>query len=100
MNKEKPVGQRGRPLGTPNKATTEFKDTVSALLRENSDNVAIWLNTVAYGDGDQVKPDPKGALDLLSKLAEYAAPKLARTEVVGDKEQPVALSLTWGDGTN
>lgn len=98
MNKEKkPIGQRGRPLGVPNKATTEFKDTVSALLRDNSDNVAIWLNTVAFGDGDQVKPDPKGALDLIAKLAEYASPKLARTEHAGDKNQPIEHIYKWKD---
>jgi hypothetical protein len=98
MNKEKkPIGPRGRPSGTPNKATTEFKDTVSALLRDNSDNVAIWLNTVAYGDGDSVKPDPKGALDLISKLAEYASPKLARTVHAGDQNQPVEHIYKWKD---
>ena len=87
----------GRKPGVPNKATTEFKDTVSALLRDNSDNVAIWLNTVAFGDGDQVKPDPKGALDLIAKLAEYASPKLARTEHTGDKDKPIEHIYKWKD---
>ena len=40
-------------------------------------NVAMWLGQVA---GE----DPAKALDLIAKLAEFAAPKLARTEVVGD----------------
>jgi hypothetical protein len=31
-----------------------------------------------------IKPDPAKALDNLAKLAEFAAPKLARTEHVGD----------------
>jgi hypothetical protein len=83
---------RGRPKGAVNKATRAFRDTVNALLEGNAENVSEWLNAVAYGDGDQLKPDPKGALDILSKLAEYATPKLARTELAGDKEAPIVIS--------
>ena len=64
----------------PNKATVEFRETVKALLEKNADNVAIWLEQVAKGVGGK-EPAPDKALDLLAKLAEYAAPKLARTEV-------------------
>lgn len=80
----------GRPPGTPNKATVEFKATVQALLEDNRSNVAKWLKLVAEGDPvKDLKPDPGKALDLMAKLAEFAAPKLARTEVVGDAENPV-----------
>lgn len=81
---------KGRPKGSPNKITQEFRDTVKQLLDDNADNVAIWLTQVASGTDDS-KPDPKGALDILSKLAEFAAPKLARTELVGDKENPIIV---------
>jgi hypothetical protein len=71
----------GRGPNTPNKVTREFRETVRALLESNADNVAVWLQQVAEGvDG---KPDPGRALDLLAKLAEYASPKLARTEHTG-----------------
>lgn len=86
---------RGRPPGSENKATRAFRETVNDLLERNSENVSKWLETVAYGDGDQVKPDPKGALDLIAKLAEYAAPKLNRTEHVGENGGPVAIQFTW-----
>jgi hypothetical protein len=76
----------GRPKGVPNKATTEFRVTVQKLLDRNTENVAIWLEQVATGNGD-----PDKALDLLAKLAEYAAPKLARTEHVGDGGGPVRI---------
>lgn len=72
----------GRAAGTPNKATKEFRDTVTKLLSDNASNVATWLSDVANGKGD-VKADPAKALDLLAKLAEFAAPKLGRTEHVG-----------------
>jgi hypothetical protein len=81
---------KGRPKGSPNKVTQEFRETVKQLLDDNADNVAIWLTQVASGTED-AKPDPKGALDILSKLAEFAAPKLARTELVGDKENPIIV---------
>lgn len=84
----------GRPAGVPNKATQEFRETIRQLLENNSENVEKWLTQVAIGDEDN-KPDPKGALDMLAKLAEFAAPKLARTEVVGDKEQPQRMVISW-----
>lgn len=75
---------RGRPKGKPNKATTEFRETISALLSNNSENVDKWLKSVADGDPTvDRKPDPYRALDLMAKLAEYAAPKLSRTELTG-----------------
>lgn len=97
MNKliDKNPPSRGRPKGSENRITTEFRETVKSLLEENSQNVSRWLSTVAEGDGDQVKPDPKGALDMLAKLAEFAAPKLARTEVVGDEQKPIRHIYQW-----
>lgn len=70
------TGGPGRIKGVPNKSTTEFRQTVTALLQSNSENVGIWLGQVA-------KDDPYKALDMLAKLAEYATPKLARQEHVG-----------------
>lgn len=82
--KGKTNNPNGRPKGTPNKVTTEFRETVKRLLESNADNMGRWLTMVAEGDGtDNGKPDPAKALDLLAKLAEYAAPKLARTEHTG-----------------
>lgn len=72
----------GRPKGVPNKATTAFRETVQQLLDRNSENVALWLDQVATGSHGK-EPAPEKALDLLAKLAEYAAPKLSRTEVTG-----------------
>lgn len=71
----------GRKRGTPNKATREFRETVRLLLEENAENVGRWLRLVAEGNGRKSKPDPAKALDLLTKLAEYASPKLSRAEL-------------------
>jgi hypothetical protein len=67
---------------------------VRKLLEDNAANVGRWLTLVAEGDGtDGGKPDPAKALDLLSKLAEFAAPKLNRTEHAGDPNAPLKTSL-------
>ncbi len=89
----------GRRKGVPNKATQEFRDTVRFVLESNRENVPYWLTLVAEGMPDHgIRPDPAKALDLLARLAEYAAPKLSRTEVAGDQANPVqhAVKVTFG----
>lgn len=86
---------KGRPPGSVNKITKTFKDTVAFVLESNAENISIWLERVANGDGDMVKPDPKGAIDLLTRLAEYATPKLARQEHVGDGGKDIAMTIKW-----
>ena len=68
------------------------------LLETNAQNVGRWLALVAEGDGSEHgKPDPAKALDLLSKLAEFAAPKLGRVEHVGEGGGPVRFTLDEKD---
>jgi len=82
----------GRPKGVPNKVTTEFRETVRKLLEDNSANVGLWLEQVASGGADPDKADPGKALDLLAKLAEFAAPKLGRIEHTGEGGGPVRFA--------
>jgi hypothetical protein len=90
----------GRQPGSLNKATVEFRQTVQKVLEENASNVGKWLAMVAEGvpatepGGKGVEPDPGKALDLMAKLAEYAAPKLARTEHTGADGGAIDHSLT------
>ena len=87
---------RGRPKGAVNRVTNEFRETVRCLLEDNSQNVSKWLELVAEGDPERdIRPDPYKALDMISKLAEYATPKLARTELTGDSNKPIEHRVTW-----
>jgi hypothetical protein len=84
---------RGRPPGSVNKATKTFRETVSRLLEDNAENVSKCLTEVAEGNPKkELRPDPKAALTLLAQMAEYATPKLNRTEVTGDGGGPVEVS--------
>lgn len=102
QTKRKPTGAAamgpgpGRPKGVPNKVTTAFRETVQRLLDENAENVSRWLQSVADGDPENnVKPDPGKALDLMSKLAEYATPKLSRAELANADDKPLQTVIKW-----
>lgn len=90
----------GRQKGTPNKATVLFRDTINAILESNAENIGKWLSQIANGipseidkDGNTIRvavaADPFRALGTIAALAEYAAPKLARTEVTGANGAPL-----------
>jgi hypothetical protein len=91
-----PNAGKGRPAGVPNKSTSAVREAIATLLDRNSEKMDEWLQLVAYGDSELgVKPQPDKALDIMQKLAEYHIPKLARTEVVGDKDTPLELKISW-----
>lgn len=86
MAKGKKTGGGSRK-GIPNKVTREFRETVRRVLEANDGNIEAWLAEVA-------EKDPARALDLVAKLAEYSAPKLARMEHTGKDGGPMELSGT------
>lgn len=58
------------------------------------ENAEFVNETVGYGDVEYVvKPDAQGALKSINDFAEYTMPKLARTELAGDKENPLTLLI-------
>jgi hypothetical protein len=87
IRKGKPKGlpkTGGRTAGVPNKATANVKAAIAAFTSANVDKLDEWLNSI---------DDPAKRLDLYFKALEYTMPKLARSELVGDKDQPISVSL-------
>jgi hypothetical protein len=41
------------------------------------------------------RPDPAKAADLYLRAIEYHIPKLARTELVGENDGPIEMTITW-----
>jgi hypothetical protein len=107
VGKDRPRGRltqptSGRAKGTPNKVTQTFRETVAALLEDNRENVAVWLQQTAEGqrsrrvNGKTVPgrpPNPEGAAKLLANLAEFAAPRLSRAEVTGEGGGPLTVVI-------
>ena len=74
----------GRKAGVPNKATADVKLAIAAFTSANVEKLDEWLNSI---------DDPAKRLDLYFKALEYTMPKLARSELVGDKENPLTVQL-------
>jgi hypothetical protein len=91
----------GRKAGVPNKVTQEAREAVKALLDANLPYLQTWLQNTAEGLFDDatgkwiVPPNPGKACDIVQNMVEYAVPKLARTEVVGDEKAPQRMVISW-----
>lgn len=88
-----PANGGGSRKGIPNKTTQKAREAFAVFVEGNASKMQEWLEAVAtdprYG--------PKTAFELLLAVSEYHIPKLARTEMVGDKEQPIVHVYKWED---
>ena len=91
----------GRPLGSPNKATTEARQAIASFVDGNAHRLTGWLDQVAAGvktedpeTGEEkyiVPPNPAKAFDMFQSVVEYHIPKLARQEHVGNDDKPLVI---------
>jgi len=77
----------GRPKGSQNVKTKAIRDAYSEFINNNTKHFEKWLKQVA-------EKNPAKAIELISGLSDFVLPKLARTELVGDEEQPINVDLT------
>ena len=68
-----------------NKATTAAREAIALFIDGNATRCQGWLDAIALADG------PLAAFRAYCDLLEFHVPKLARTELVGDKDQPVSV---------
>lgn len=81
----------GRPAGIPNKSTTQAREAIARFVDGNSERLQDWLDRVAVDD-------PEKAFALFQSVVEYHVPKLARSELVGDKDNPLEVrNLSMSD---
>lgn len=93
----------GRPAGSPNKATANAREAIALFVDGNAHRLTEWLDSVANGvkaedpeTGEEryvVPPNPAKAFDMFQSVVEYHIPKLARTELAGDKENPLEVDV-------
>jgi hypothetical protein len=87
----------GRPAGSPNKATSDARQAIALFVDMNAHRLTGWLDKVADGvknyenDGYIVPPNPAKAFDMFQSVVEYHIPKLARTELTGNDNQPLVI---------
>jgi hypothetical protein len=72
--------ESGRKKGVTNKTTAELKAALAAFASRHVDEMSKWLLEVE---------DPAKRIDLTLRAMEYALPKLARTEQVGEDGGPI-----------
>ena len=104
----------GRPAGSPNKATSDARQAIAQFVDGNAHRLTEWLDAVAEGVKQPMKnengqivlddsgkpleeyvvnPNPAKAFDMFQSVVEYHIPKLARTELAGDPNNPVELDV-------
>jgi hypothetical protein len=91
-------GKRG-----PNKATVAAREAIARFVDDNAGRMQGWLDKIAEGSVDPltgevlIPPNPQKAYELFQTVIEYHVPKLARQEVVGDKDKPITINIVRFD---
>lgn len=78
-----------RPKGSVNKATKAGREAIAKFVDGNANRLQGWLDAIAKDE----KHGPKVAFDCFMDVVEYHIPKLARTEVAGDPDNPLKTSI-------
>ena len=80
---------KGRPKGSPNKATSEAREAIARLVDGNAHRLTIWLEEIYQLKG------PEAAWNCMMDVIEYHIPKLARTEHTGKDNEPIKMVVQW-----
>ncbi len=76
----------GLASGVPNKTTAKAKEFISAILNAEEDRIKSALDEI-YAE------DKKHYLDWIGKNLEYVIPKLARTEIDAEINDPLTNTI-------
>ena len=82
---------KGRPKGSPNKATANAREAIARFVDANASRLQGWLEEIHEQQG------AAAAYRCFTDMVEYHVPKLQRTELTGQNGEPVAVKLMSGD---
>lgn len=80
----------GRPVGSKNVVTGDFKAAVANLINNRGDDLNDWIERIAA-------KNPARAVDCIVALAEFSQPKLSRVTHTGDVNEPVFFKQVEDD---
>lgn len=77
----------GKTKGTPNKATRDQRELITALIEKNTEKIQKWIDKVEI-------QDPKRAFDMVLGLMEFSIPKLkAIDHQFGNSDVTIHVSI-------
>ena len=79
----------GKPKGTQNRTTVEFKSAVKHLIDFATPQMVGWLEKIA-------QESPEKALEMVYKFAQFGYPLLARSEIKHEGDQKLILQVVTG----
>lgn len=82
---KRPQPSGGSRKGIPNKSTALAREAIARFVDGNADRLQGWLDEIAQDD----KLGPREAFRCLMEVMEFHVPKLARTVVAGDADNPL-----------
>lgn len=71
-------GQTGNAGGRVDPRKARAREAIARIVEDSADKIGGWIEAIESDEG------PGAALRAFTALAEYAIPKLARTEMVGE----------------
>ena len=78
----------GRTKGSPNKVSKETRDAFKLFVENNQSKFEGWIERVA-------ESNPAKAIELVTNIAEYVLPKLARVEVKDESETTQNITINY-----
>jgi len=76
----------GRQKGVSNVDNRDIKEAFRNLVEMNLENMTFWLAQIAADS-------PYRAMEIILDMSERFVPKLSRTELAGDPDQPLAIQF-------
>lgn len=85
----KGVKRPGQGKHGPPRASLAAREAIARFVDGNTERLQGWLDEIAERDG------PRAAFDCVVDLLEFHCPKLARRELVGGENGPLAIEVSW-----